>query len=49
MGKACSISVGIKENECKILVRNTEGKRPTGRIMDNIEIKSDRMGWYGRD
>jgi hypothetical protein len=44
-----------KMNPYRILVGKPEGKRPLGRTrrtwMDNIEIdlKRDRMGWYGLD
>jgi hypothetical protein len=45
--------MGAKGNACKILVGMLEGKRPLGRHRcrweDNIkmDLKSDRMGWYG--
>jgi hypothetical protein len=54
MGRACSTK-GEKRNAYRILVGKLEGKRPLGRPkrrwVDNIKIdlKSDRMGWYGLD
>jgi hypothetical protein len=54
MGRACSTN-GEKRNACRIMVGNPEGKRPLGRPrckwMDDIKIdlKRDRMGWYGLD
>jgi hypothetical protein len=46
---------GVKMNPCRILVGKPEGKRPLGgprrRRVGNIKIdlKRDRMGWYGLD
>jgi hypothetical protein len=46
---------GEKRNAYGILVGNPEGKRPLGRPRrrweDNIkmDLKRDRMGWYGLD
>jgi hypothetical protein len=54
MGIACSTN-GEKRNAYRIFVVNPEGKRPLGRPRrrwaDNIkiEVKRDRMGWYGLD
>jgi hypothetical protein len=45
--------MGEKRNAYRILVEGPEGKRPLGRPrrrwVDNIKIdlKRDRMGWYG--
>jgi hypothetical protein len=47
--------MGAKNNAYRILVEKPEGKRPLGtprrRWEDNIRIdlKRDRMGWYGLD
>jgi hypothetical protein len=47
--------MGKKSNAYRILVGNTEGKRPIGRprfrCVNNIkmDLKRDRMGWYGLD
>jgi hypothetical protein len=47
--------MGEKRNAYRILVGNPEGKIPLGRSrrrwMDNIkmDLKRDRMGWYGLD
>jgi hypothetical protein len=47
--------MGDKRNAYRILVGNTEGKRPLGRPgykwMDNIKVdlNRDRVGWYGLD
>jgi hypothetical protein len=47
--------MGDKPNAYRILVGKPEGKRPLGRPrrrwVDNIKIdlKRDRMGWYGLD
>jgi hypothetical protein len=52
MGGACSTN-GEKRNAYRILVGKPEGKRPLGkprrRWEDNIkmDLKRDRMGWYG--
>jgi hypothetical protein len=46
---------GENRNAYRILVGMPEGKRPLGRTrrrwMDNIkmDLKRDRMGWYGLD
>jgi hypothetical protein len=45
--------MGTKRNTYRILVGNPEGKRPLGRPRhrweDNtkMDLKRDRMGWYG--
>jgi hypothetical protein len=47
--------MGEKMNAYRILVVNPDGKRPLGtprcRWVDNIkmDLKRDRMGWYGLD
>jgi hypothetical protein len=47
--------MGAKRNAYRILVGMPEGKRPLGRQrrrwVDNIkmDLKRDRMGWYGLD
>jgi hypothetical protein len=47
--------MGEKRNIYRILVGKPEGKRPLGRPRrrweDNIimDLKRDRMGWYGLD
>jgi hypothetical protein len=47
--------MGETRNAYRILVWNPEGKRPLGRTIrrwvDNIkmDLKRDRMGWYGLD
>jgi hypothetical protein len=52
MGRACSTN-GEKRNACRILVGNTEGKRPLGRprrrSVDNIKMDLKEIGWYGMD
>jgi hypothetical protein len=54
MGGACSRN-GEERNAYMILVGKPEGKRPLGRTKhgweDNIrmDLKRDRMGWYGLD
>jgi hypothetical protein len=52
--RACSMN-GEKRNAYRILVGKPEGgrtlERPRGRWMDDIKVdlKRDRMGWYGLD
>jgi hypothetical protein len=45
--------MGEKRNAYRILVRNSEGKRPLGRPrrrwMDNIKIDLREIGWDGMD
>jgi hypothetical protein len=45
--------MGETKNAYRILVGKPEGKRPLGRRrrVDNIkmDLKRDRMGWYGLD
>jgi hypothetical protein len=47
--------MGEKRNAYRILVGKPEEKRPLGRPrrkwVDNIkmDLKRDRMGWYGQD
>jgi hypothetical protein len=47
--------MGEKRNVYMILVGKSEGKKPLGRSrrrwVDNIKIdlREDRMGWYGLD
>jgi hypothetical protein len=47
--------MGVKRNAYRVLVGKPERKRPLGgprrRWMDNIkmDLKSDRVGWYGLD
>jgi hypothetical protein len=54
MGRACSTNGG-KRNAYRILEGKPEGKRPLRRprrrCVDSIKIdlKRDRMGWYGLD
>jgi hypothetical protein len=54
MGRVCTMN-GEKWNAYRILVGKLEGKRPLGRPrrrwMANIKInlKRERMGWYGLD
>jgi hypothetical protein len=42
-----------ERNECRILVRKPEGKRPAGRPerrwVDNIKIYLREVGWSGTD
>jgi hypothetical protein len=54
MGRACSTN-GEMRNAYRILVEKPEGRRPLRRPrrrwVDNIKInlKRDRVGWYGLD
>jgi hypothetical protein len=54
MGRAYSTN-WERRNEYKILVGKPEGKRPLRRprrrLVDNIkmDLKKDRMGWFGLD
>jgi hypothetical protein len=52
MGRACSTH-GEKRNAYRILVGNSEGKRPLGRPrrrwVDNIRIDLREIGWDGGD
>jgi hypothetical protein len=54
MGKVCS-KKGEKRNAYRILVGKSEGNRllgrPKHRWVNNIkmDLKRDRMGWYGLD
>jgi hypothetical protein len=55
MGRACSTNGEKRVNAYRILVGKPEGGRPLGkprrRWVDNINmnLKRDRMGWYGLD
>jgi hypothetical protein len=54
MGRACNTN-GETRNTYRILMGEPEGKRslerPRRRWVNNIkmDLKRDRMGWYGRD
>jgi hypothetical protein len=52
MGRACSTN-GEKRNAYRILVGNSEGKRPLGRQrrggVDNIKMDFREIGWDGMD
>jgi hypothetical protein len=52
MGRACSTN-GEKRNASRILVGNSEGKRPLGRPrrgwVDNMKIDLREIGWDGMD
>jgi hypothetical protein len=45
--------MGEKRNACRILVGNSEGKRPLGRPrrrwVDNIKMDLREIGWDGGD
>jgi hypothetical protein len=54
MNNSCSMQ-GEKTNTYRILVENTEGRRPLGRPRrrpenkHKMDLKKDRMGWCGLD
>jgi hypothetical protein len=52
MGRACSTN-GEKRNASRILVGNSEGKRPLGRprrrLVVNIKMDLREIGWDGRN
>jgi hypothetical protein len=52
MGGACSMD-GVKRNAYRILVGNTEGKRPLRRQrrwwVDSIKVDLSEIGWSGMD